>query len=214
MSASFLDHISISALATSPPATSALCWNNTDPQRQQQQLQRSDANNVVATNNNNHNNNNFSTINNNNHNLNNISHTHCTSNNITNSRRSSSDAITTNSQAIGWIVNDATVPRSNSCSSTSNNRRFNHTESIDKADKCQSDGDRCEFIAIPSIDDTSSSSPAHSGTEEMIDDHTKINRNDGDDGEVNEDGNGDHKVTSENVKGITDEINGPNNSCL
>lgn len=217
MSASFLDHISISALATSPPATSALCWNNSDPQRQQQQQQRSDSISGAATNYNNHNNNNFSTINNNNNNLNNVSHTH---NNNNNSRRSSSDAIATKSQAIGWILGDATVPRSNSCSSTSNNRRFNNSESIDKEDKCQSDDDRCELMAIPSIDDTSAPSPAHSGTDEVLGEHTKINQNDGerggaDDAGTNEDSNGDAAATSENAKTIADGINGPtNNSCL
>lgn len=235
MSASFLDHISISALATSPPATSAIGWNNTGqtPHQPQQHSLNSDSPVTI----NNHNNNNSSTINNNNNNnhLNSINnaHTLMTSNNAPNSRRSSSDAITTNSHAIGWIASDAAVPRSNSCSSTSPHTPFNNTEVVDIATKCESNDDPCELETIPSIDDTSLPSPAHSSTGELGDEHTTsriniaegdgIDADDGtagdvgavDDDKMDADGNGDAGATSENAKTHSDGINGPaNNSRL
>lgn len=179
MSASFLDHISISALATSPPTSSAIDAHSTNREQHLSQ-------NLTS------NNNDFATINNNN--LNNISNstiadaittnshairwtandeTIRSANIITTSRRSSSDAIPTNSHAIGWIANDATVPRSNSCSSTGNSTRLNSIEcntgsALAQEDKCQLKYDPCELEAIPSIDDTNLIAPTRIDIERLV----------------------------------------------
>lgn len=161
MTASFLDHISISALATSPPATSALHWNGSN--QQEQQLLPPNTHNI-------NNNNNLSTINNNNNNNSSLNSnpTSSASNNVTHSRRSSIDAITTN---IGWVVNDAAVPRSNSCSSTSNNTRFHNAESTGKIEKCELNE------TAPTIDHIILQSPTQIGTDELVVEPTKNRSN-------------------------------------